>query len=154
MVDIENLRKNPEVYRKLISSGRGDSSKVDIDAWLKLDEERRTLIQGTEKFQAELNVINKSLQGKPDEETLNKIKNLKSEIESRNSKLESLTSKWQETLNWMPNLYLDEVPQGRGSEDNVELKAWDPTTGYLTQDKLGKENFSGQYMSEIKLNLQ
>ncbi|MFS8130406.1 MAG: aminoacyl--tRNA ligase-related protein, partial [Candidatus Dojkabacteria bacterium] len=148
MVDIENLRKNPELYKKVISSGRGDSSKVDIDTWLKLDEQRRGLIQESEKFQSELNVINKSLQGKPDDSTLSKIQELKKEIETRNPQLATLNQKWQSILDWMPNLYLDEVPQGKGSEDNEEVKAWNPTSGYLTQDKLGKENFSGQYMPE------
>lgn len=146
MIDVENLRKNPEIYKNLISSGRGDSSKVDIDKWLGLDEQRRTLIQESEKFQAELNVINKSLQGKPDEETLAKIKNLKSETETRNQQLVTINHDWQEILDWMPNLYLDEVPQGKGSEDNLETKAWHPTIGYLTQDQLGKENYSGQFM--------
>ncbi len=154
MVDIEHLRKNPEIYKKVISSGRGDSSKADIDAWLKIDEQRRTLIKESDEFKSELNTINRSLKGKPDEVTLTKIQGLKSEVETRESKLETLNAQWQEILDWIPNVYLDEVPQGKGSEDNIEIKAWDPTTGYLNQDQLGKENFSGQYMAEKEFDVK
>jgi len=146
MVDIENLRKNPELYKKVISSGRGDSSKVDIDAWLKLDQERRTLIQESEEQKAELNRINKSITGKPDEATINKVHAIKDQIRPREARLQEVNLKWQEILNWMPNLFLDEVPEGKGSEDNVEIKAWAPGIGYLQQDQLGKENYSGQFM--------
>ncbi|MEP7103674.1 MAG: serine--tRNA ligase [Candidatus Dojkabacteria bacterium] len=148
MIDIDNLRKNPELYKKQLASGRGDSSKIDIDKWLKLDEERRGLIKESDDLKSELNIINRSLKGKPDEATLSKIQSLKLEIENRKSKIENISEKWQEILDWMPNLYLEEVPQGKGSEDNIEIKTWDPKDGYLSADKLGKENHSGQYMKQ------
>ena len=48
MIDIEHLRSNPQIYKNLILSGRGDSSKANIDLWISLDEQRRGLIKSTE----------------------------------------------------------------------------------------------------------
>ena len=47
MIDIADLRKRPEAYKDAVKKKR---LKVDIDAFLKLDEERRALIPDVEEM--------------------------------------------------------------------------------------------------------
>ena len=53
---------------------------------------------------------------------------------------------------WFPNLSSEEMPEGKTSEDNVEVKAWRPDRGYLKSEELGKGEFSGQFMPDYVLH--
>jgi seryl-tRNA synthetase len=152
MIDIELLRKNPSILAKLIEIGRADSSKVNPERFFELDERRRELIKKIDDLRAGLNEINKGLQGKPDEATLQEIRKKKEESSALEAELKNVEAEWQTILDWIPNIPFDEVPGGKSSADNVETKAWIPEAGYLDESKLGKENHSGQYMPDYAVN--
>lgn len=152
MLDPEFIRNNPDQIKKLIEIGRADASKVDIDKWLQLDEQRKSAIRVMDEARGKLNQINKSLTGKPDEQTLSNIRSIKTEIETAEGKLKEVEAEWQSIIDWIPNIPFDEVPMGKGSEDNIEIKAWIPEVGYLDDSKLGKENHSGQFMPDYAVN--
>lgn len=146
MVDPNVLRENPEKFKKLIANGRADGSKADVVKWLELDKKRSQLIQNADKLKSERNELSKGIQGKPNPEIVEKVKNLKIEIEKFDSEINAIESEWKRILDWVPNLPLAEVPEGRGSDENVEIKAWEPADGYLQHDKLGLAEHSGKYM--------
>ena len=150
MIDVERVRENPEVLTWLIEIGRLDSSKVSVERWLEVDSKRRTLIKSTDDLKAELNGINKGLKGKPDEETLTKINALKEKLTAQSSELTALDTEWKTMNDWIPNIPLEEVPAGKTSDDNVEIKAWHPEVGYLDSTKLGKGEFSSQFMAKLE----
>ncbi len=149
MIDVEKIRENPEVLTWLIEIGRLDSSKVSVERWLEVDSQRRTLIKSTDDIKAELNTINKGLKGKPDESTMTQISALKEKLSGLSSELSTLDSEWKTMNDWIPNIPLDEVPEGRTSDDNVEVKAWHPDAGYLDSSKLGKGEHSSAAMEEL-----
>lgn len=151
MIDVERIRENPEILTYLIEIGRLDSSKVSTENWLRVDSERRNLIKQTNDLQAELNSINKELKGKPEGDVLARITTLKSELKGKEEELGVLNREWKEMNDWIPNIPLEEVPAGKTSDDNVEVKAWHPETGYLEKEKLGKAEASGEYMPEPKI---
>jgi seryl-tRNA synthetase len=146
MIDVDRIRENPEILTYLIEIGRLDSSKVSTENWLRVDSERRSLIKQTDDLKAELNSINKTLKGKPDEATLAKITEVKGRFKTLEEQLVVLNREWKEMNDWIPNIPLEEVPAGKTSNDNVEIKAWHPETGYFSEDKLGKAETSGEYM--------
>lgn len=146
MLDPNFIRKNPEQIRKLVEIGRADSSKVDVDKFIELDSKRSELISKRDEKREARNQLSQGLKGKPDQATIDKVKTLKEEIDVIEKELSQIEIEWKTIIDWIPNLPLDEVPMGKGSEDNVEIKAWIPKVGYLGEDKLGKEEHSGQFM--------
>jgi seryl-tRNA synthetase len=151
MIDINIIRQNPEMVKKVIASGRGNVEKANVDMWLELDIKRRDLIVQKEALNQERNQLAHLGKTNP-EEAREKSKKIKESLPRIEEELRTIESKWQEILDWMPNIPFEEVPEGAGGEDNVEIKAWNPKTGYLENDKLGKENFSGRYMPLVGSN--
>ncbi|RMD77178.1 serine--tRNA ligase [Candidatus Dojkabacteria bacterium] len=146
MLDIDYIRKNIDKIRDLIKIGRADSSKVNVDEWLKLDDDRSSLIHKVELLRFERNKISSQLKSRPDQQTLEKLSNLKEEISQIEADLKRIESRWREILDWIPNVPYNEVPDGRSSEDNVEIKAWHPGVGYFSSEKLGRSEESGKFM--------
>ena len=132
MLDTKLIRENPEYVKKIIAAGRSKSEKANIDEWLKLDAERSGLIGQIDQLRAERNQLSK-ISGKPDEATMEKVKKLKDDFQVLEKQLADVESKWQEILDWIPNMPVSEeaMPFGKGEEDNVVLKAWIPGKGYI-----------------------
>ncbi len=140
MIDPEIIRKTPEKMKILLKKGRGDSDKVDVDKWLELDQVRSELIQKTEKLRQERNKLTEGIQGKPSDEIIVKGRDLKEEISEIEKELEKVQTQWQKILDWMPNLPLSEqaMPEGKGEEDNIVVKAWRSDKQYLEKAKGSK----------------
>lgn len=140
MIDINLIRQNPEKIKQIIASGRSNSEKANIDAWLVLDDKRSTIIQKRDTLREERNELSKGLKGKPDQTTIDKVKSLKTEIEALENELKQVEEKWQAILDWVPNIPIDgAMPQGGGEEDNPIDKAWNPGLGYVYN---GDENYT------------
>lgn len=148
MIDINDLRNNPDKYISYISRGRGDKTKADIQLWLKLDSKRNSLIKKVDELRNQRNEMSKGLSSKPSQETINAVKKIKSEIEEIESELKSIESKWQEILDWIPNIPLEEVPQGKSEKDNQEIKAWSPELGEFKPHMLSGCDGSSKYMKQ------
>lgn len=115
MIDIKNLRANPQDYK---NSAKQRGIKVDIDTVLKLDSERTEQIGKVEQLRAQLNV-----KGKPSEDELKALQQAKSELEPLEKQLKATEDKLGELLQQIPNLLADGTPEG-GEEDNREEKTW------------------------------
>ena len=74
MLDINYIRENVE---KVKEAAKNKNRKVDIDAILKLDGERRELIQQIQKLREERNSVSKE---KPSEEIIARGKELKENL--------------------------------------------------------------------------
>lgn len=149
MIDPNFIRQNPERMKAIIEKGRGNPQRADVEMWLELDSKRSNLIQMRDKILNERNELSQGHTGKPDQTVIDKVKKLKSEVETLESELSDLEIRWQEILDWMPNIPLDDVVDGKGEEDNIEIKAWDPKQGYFDDAKLEAANGSAKYMSEF-----
>ncbi|MCC7147242.1 MAG: serine--tRNA ligase [Phycisphaeraceae bacterium] len=141
MIDLKDLRENPDKYR------RGAAAKgvsVDLDALLELDGQLRTATTEREQLAAEKNKISKEigqvagkLKKATDEEKaklsaqMQALQARPNEIKEREGQLDAvitaLEPKRDELWLQIPLPPDADVPAGKGSEDNVELRRWNPT---------------------------
>ena len=145
MVDPKTIRENPQKFIDLINLGRGNFQKADINKWLELDAKRKLLISQRDELNKQKNNL-ASIGRENPELVREKGKEIKQKLETVENELKEVETTWQEILDWIPNLPLDDVPIGEDSTKNVEIKAWHPEVGYFEKEKLGLENFSLQYM--------
>jgi seryl-tRNA synthetase len=147
MVDPDFIRKNPQRMKEIIESGRGKPEKADVDAWLKLDEERRSLLKQLDDLNQEKNKLAEvGKKGGNIDEVRAKGQELKQKVNEIEPKLTEVTAKWQQIMDWMPNIPHKDMPAGKNEHDNLALKAWLPESGYINADKLGKVGESSQLM--------
>jgi seryl-tRNA synthetase len=112
MIDINFLRENPKLVKKGISAKQADASLVD--EVLKTDKMRRDLIVQVEEIRAEKNKL-----GKDD---VKKGRELKLKLKALEPELKKAEDKFEKLLRQIPNLPLENVPLGKGEEDNAFLK--------------------------------
>jgi seryl-tRNA synthetase len=145
MIDIKEVRRDPERLRTIIRLRKVDPAAADLDRWLALDDERRTLQTEVDALNAEKKKI--AVLGKTDPDAARE-KGVEIREKSRDleSKLEEITTEWNRILDWFPNLIDPDMPEGTGEQDNVEESAWIPGAGYLEPEKLGKGNHSARFM--------
>ena len=121
MLDINFIRNNLDEVKK---STREKGYKTDIDAVLKLDDERKTILQKVEALRTERNSIAAQMKnGKPAPELIEKGKSIKSELSTLETELSEKESLVKDALKTIPNVTFDDVPLG-GEECSVEVKKW------------------------------
>lgn len=135
MLDINFIRDNEDIIQSA-----ADKKGVDIDVkkLIKLDDQRRELIQEVETMRAKQNEVTEEIAGmESEEEKMERIadmKELKDEIQANQEKLDEVMKEWQKMMLHVPNIPDMEVPVGEDDEDNKEIKTWgDPT--YLRSPK-------------------
>ena len=112
MLDINVIRKNPDLVKKGLKAKNADTGLVD--RFLEIDEKWR----GLNKQFDDLRASQKKL-GKEDKEKATKIKDELKKIEADLSDLEKMR---QETLHQMPNLPFPSAPIGKDEKENVVLR--------------------------------
>jgi len=120
MIDIQFLRDNPDKVKAGIAAKNYDP--VIVDEVLKLDEQKRELIQKVQELRTERNKA-------AEERNIERGKVVKEELQKLEPELKSVEEKFDGQLNRIPNLPFDNVPIGKGEEENVEIRKWgDPTS--------------------------
>ena len=120
------LRNNiDEVSERL--AGRGYS--LDVDAFQKLEAERKTLQTRTQDLQASRNSLSKQigmLKGKGEDASpvMAQVATLKEELEANEARLGELLKEFDAFVATIPNLPQASVPVGRSEADNVEVSRW------------------------------
>lgn len=122
MVDIKLLRENPERFKE---GARKKGFKVDIDALLRLDGERRALQASIDARKKELGEKSKHLkkaEGQERERLQAELKSFSREIKDDEYRLEKLEEERDRLLLMVPNPPMDDVPEGKDESDNVEIR--------------------------------
>ena len=144
MIDLKDLRENPDRYREGVAA---KNAHVDIDHVLALDTERRRLQTEQEEARAEQKRLGKetgpqigklkgSLKSAEGEER-SRIEAEVAELERRpvalkdrihelEAEIHKIDPKFHELLLAIPQPPAADVPRGEGSEDNVEIRQWHP----------------------------
>src|SRR3989338_3384436 len=112
MLSLDYIRINKE---KVIEAAKNKNRQVDVDTILKLDDERRELIQ---KIQVLREERNKTSHGKPDEKTIIRGKEIKEELKKLEEALTSTLVQLDLLVSYVPNVPLDEVPIGKDETGN------------------------------------
>src|SRR4029077_318239 len=124
MHDIRSIRENPEAFDRGLAR-RG--LEPQAPRLIALDEKRRTAIQAAEAAQARRNAASKEIReakkAKDEERAkglLAEVAALKESIPAMEAAEKKATEELNAALAEIPNLPLDEVPDGKDSNDNVE----------------------------------
>ena len=126
MLDIQLLRKDlPAVVASLKRRG----FDLDVAAFQSLEDERRKLQLRTEELQGRRNTLSKQvgvLKGKGEDASavLAEVAGLGDEVKANEAALAALQERLGAFLRVIPNIPRAEVPEGRSSEDNVEVRRW------------------------------
>jgi seryl-tRNA synthetase len=126
MLDIKVIRNDPDRVKQAV---KNRNKNIDIDALLKLDDERREIISATDALKAEQNADSKQVpvlrrEGREEEaaQLLQRMKELSEQIKENDSKIRIVEENLQNQLLAIPNLPHESVPVGRDSEDNIEMR--------------------------------
>jgi seryl-tRNA synthetase len=124
MHDIKWIRDNPEAFDRGLAR-RGLAPQAE--QLLAIDECRRALIQKLEQAQARRNQASKEIghaKAAKDEQRaqtlMGEVAELKTAIPAMEVDEKKVSQELDTALAQIPNLLLDEVPDGRDSDDNVE----------------------------------
>ena len=133
MLDIKFIRKNPE---KVKEGCRKKQVKIDIDRLLKLDKERRDLLQEIEQLRAGHKDTSSELVIGNSEEIAAKGRGEKEEIKTSEEKLKKISKEFNDLMLQVPNLPLDDVLEGKDEKDNKVIKKWGkiPKFGFKPKD--------------------
>lgn len=124
MIDLQDLRQNPAAYKDAAKKKR---ITIDIDAFLKLDEERRELIRKVEDMRATKNAVSKkvpTLKGDEKKKTIAEMKELDNALKGSEQELAALEKKWMNEQLLLPMIPLPTVPVGKDESENVEVRTW------------------------------
>ncbi len=125
MIDIKDLRQNPDAYQH---SAKLRGVAIDIKKLLTIDQQRVTLIGEVEALRSRLKV-----EGKPSPEALAELQKLKSQLEPLEQRLNKLTESCNELAGRIPNLLAADTPEG-GEEANRPEKTWGEPSSHQVKD--------------------
>lgn len=155
MLSIDFIRKNADKVKENITKRGTDANKANIDRLLELDAAKNELQKKADDLRARRNQLNTQLpkaEATEKETLLTEAKQIKDDIGLIETQLPKMTEEWQSIMDWVPNMALEDVPVGKGSDDNQETKVWIPGTGYLEQEKIGGADNSKAYMPKTGSN--
>src|SRR3954471_13088355 len=126
MLDIQLLRKDLPTVVAALKRRHFD---FDESGFRALEEERRKLQSRTEELQAKRNSLSKQvgmLKGKGEDASavLKEVAGIGDELKSNESSLATLQESINGFLRMVPNIPRAEVPEGKSSDDNVEVRRW------------------------------
>lgn len=119
MLDINYIRENPEKVKEGVVKKQYDASLVD--KVLELDAKRRDLIQKVEELRARRNELAKE---GPSSAKTTDGKQVKEELKKIEPDLDRLLTEFKQVLAEIPNLPLDDVPEGKDESDNEVVRKW------------------------------
>ena len=115
MHNIKDIRDNLDNFKKLISKR---NVKVETNNISELDKQNRTLIQNKELLEKEKKDISK----KKDQNLFKKSKEISKKIEKVSSDQSQGKFKLDEILSSIPNIPLDDVPEGKDENSNLGIE--------------------------------
>lgn len=120
MIDIQILRDNPDLVREKSAQKQVE---VDIDKILALDKEHRDLLQQVESLRQQRNEVSAQMKGgKPNQELIDRGKQIKIELADREQLLQKTSAEFSELFRKIPNLPHDDVPVGSSEDENVVVE--------------------------------
>lgn len=127
------LRTNAERVKNLIANGRGNPTKANVERWLEVDTRKRELITQLEGLNQRKNEAAALGQNGQIDQARALGQQIREESKQVEEELTAVSAEWQELMDWMPNLPLNDtdMPIGSGEQDNPIIKAWLPNEGYI-----------------------
>ena len=134
MHDIKWIRDNPEAFDRALKR-RGLAPEAS--RLIAIDEQRRATIVKAEQAQARRNAASKEIgeAKKTKDEAraqglMAEVNELKAAIPALEAEEKQASKELEEALSWIPNLPLDDVPDGKDANDNVEYHRFGAKRAY------------------------
>lgn len=122
MLSLQFIRENPDIVRAAIQN---KCVQIDFDAFLTLDEQKKTLQKEVETLRARRNELSDSMgKGKPEPAILEEAKKLKEDLQVLEKSYESIEVEHLSLLKKIPNIPTDDTPIGHTEEENVVVREW------------------------------
>ncbi len=126
MHDLNYFRDHLDVFAEM---AKKRDAVLDLDAFRKLDKERRELITENERRKAQRNKASDEIarRKKAREEVaadLTDLKKLSTQIKEADEKIAELDAKQRQFMQTVPNLPHSSVPVGSSAADNKEVRRW------------------------------
>jgi len=126
MLDIKDIRKNPQKYRDGLKK-KGAEDKVD--KVLELDRERRNKITKADELKALRNRVSEEIgelkrNGEDAEDKINEMRKVSEKISELDDHISEVEDKRDNILIKLPNLPHESVVVGEREEDNKFIKDW------------------------------
>jgi seryl-tRNA synthetase len=125
MIDLKDLRDNPEKYRR---GAELKGVKIDVSALLKLDEARLRAQQEFEKLRAEQNKgskdIGKIKDPKEKQAAITAMGDLRNKVKTAEEQAKAVDAELTPLLLQVPQPPDDDVPPGKDASQNVVLYRW------------------------------
>ncbi len=120
MIDIDYLRKNPQIVK---NKSKDKGYDIDVDLILEIDEKRREVLAKIESSRQQRNEL--AAQGKTNNrspEFIQQAKDIKQNLTKMDDEFKELDLKFITLMREIPNMALDDVPLGETENDNVVSK--------------------------------
>ncbi|TSC92362.1 MAG: seryl-tRNA synthetase [Candidatus Berkelbacteria bacterium Licking1014_7] len=124
MLDINFIRQNRELVKQ---GAKNKGVKVDIEKLLRVDDERKRLLQEVENLRSQ---INKTSQSKPTQAEIEKLKIIKEKIKNIEPSLEAIAKEFDSLMRQVPNPPAKDAPVGKNENDNQVLRKWGKPTKF------------------------
>ena len=160
MLDIKFAREKPEKVVEALEKRNYDSSV--FDDFLKNEKERKVLFEAVQHHRQNMNEITSQIdirrkQGQDTADLKSKAKDLSDTIKNQEASLNKYEEKVNNALLIIPNIPHSTVPEGKTSDDNVEIRKCNepPKFTFTPRDhseigvNLGIRGF-GQHIFEVK----
>src|SRR4051812_26197189 len=129
MLDVNLLRKDLQSVVARLEARKSPQSFLDVDAFQRLESERKTIQTRTEELQAKRNALSRQIgqfksKGLSVEPVMAEVAQIKTELETSAARLEQIQPEMQSLLLAVPNLPHESVPVGADEHGNQELRRW------------------------------
>ncbi len=126
MISIKDLRKQPELYKKMLAL---KSDHADVDQLLLLDKTFRRLQTEVDHLRAERNRASDAIglakkAGQNASDAIKQTRELGDRLKEIEDRLHLTDEELNKVLYQIPNLPHETVPQGSNEINNVEIKSW------------------------------
>src|SRR6056297_1331461 len=129
MLDVRELRMNPEQIKKGMEIRNEDPKQ--IDEIIVLDEKRREIIQKADELKAKRNQLSKAVAklkstGKKEEAAKNieESKNIGNRIKELDERLREIEGEQGSMISQLPNIPSEKAPIGKDEKENKEIFKW------------------------------
>ena len=135
MLDINLLRKDLASVVSRLEARKRPQDFLDVDAFIALEAERKSIQTRTEELQAQRNQLSKQIgqlkaKGESADAVMAQVTSLKAELDSSAARLEQIQPEMQALLLSVPNLPHQSVPLGADESANVEVRKWGTPRAY------------------------
>jgi len=129
MLDISLLRKDLDSVVARLATRKNPQPYLDVEAFRRLEAERKTIQTRTEELQSQRNALSKQIgqlkaKGESADAVMAQVAALKTELDQSAARLEQLQPELQALVLAVPNLPQDGVPVGADETGNVVLRQW------------------------------